>query len=143
MLVEIKRFDKELPLPQYKTKGSACFDLSARVDVVVAAKQVAYIPLNIAIKVPEGYWSLLTARSSLHKKGLMMAYGVGIIDADYCGDNDELIISVYNFFDSEVTIEKGTRVAQLMINKLEAVEIKEVDSLDSLDRGGFGSTGDR
>lgn len=141
MRVKIKRFDKTIPLPEYKTKGAVCFDLPARVDVEIEAGQVGYIPLNIALEVPEGYWTKLAARSSTHKMGIIPANGIGIIDQDYRGDNDELKFAAYNYTDQPVKIEKGTRVAQIMILRCEQAEIEEVDTLESPDRGGFGTTG--
>lgn len=141
MQVKIKRFDKSLPLPAYKTAGAAAFDLCSRVDVVVPLHQVTIIPLNIAIEVPKGYHSILMSRSSTQKLGLTPANGIGLIDQDYCGDNDELRFAVINHTDHEITIEKGTRLAQLLIEKTETIELVEVDHLDSSDRGGFGTTG--
>ena len=64
----IKRFDTSLPLPAYKTAGAAAFDLSPRLDATIEPKNYQMIPLNVAIKLPQGYFGLLTSRSSLHKK---------------------------------------------------------------------------
>lgn len=141
MKVKIKRFDKTLPLPEYKTSGAAAIDLYTRENITVPPRQIAYIPLNNALAIPKGCVGLLLARSSTHKMGLMAANGVGIIDSDYCGDNDELLFAAYNFTDKDVTIEKGTRVAQYMLVNFQKMEIEEVESLDNPDRGGFGSTG--
>jgi dUTP pyrophosphatase len=71
----------------------------------------------------------------------MPANGVGIIDRDYCGDNDELRFAAINYTDKDVTIEKGSRIAQLMVLRSEPVEIEEVDILGNQDRSGFGTTG--
>lgn len=141
MQVKIKRFDKSLPLPAYKTAGAAAFDLCSRVDITVPLHQVTIIPLNIAVEVPKGYHSILMSRSSTQKLGLTPANGIGLIDQDYCGDNDELHFAVINHTDHEIVIEKGTRLAQLLIQKTETVELLEVDHLESSDRGGFGTTG--
>ncbi len=141
MLVLIKRIDKKIPLPSYKTKGAVCIDLATRETVNIRSQNIAYLPLNISLKIPKGYFSLLAARSSTHKMGIMAANGIGIIDTDYCGDNDEILFAAYNFTDREVTIEKGTRVAQLMVLAVEKMDLEEVESLESPDRGGFGSTG--
>lgn len=139
--IKIKRFDKELPLPTYKTDGAVCMDLYTREDTPIKSKEVGYIPLNIALEVPKNHWSLLVARSSTHKQGIMPVNGVGIIDSDYCGDNDELKFAALNFTDKEVIIEKGSRIAQLMILKNETVQIEEVSHLGNADRSGFGTTG--
>jgi len=141
MQIKIKRFDKSLPLPAYKTAGAAALDLCARVDTEIESHQVGYIPLNVAIKIPEGYWVMVAARGSTHKLGIMPIHGFGIGDWDHCGDNDEYLFPVLNFTDHTVKIEKGSRIAQMMINKYEIVEIEEVDKLGNVDRGNFGSTG--
>lgn len=144
MEVLIKRLDKSLPLPQYHTSGSAAFDLSARVETIIEPKQIARIPSGLIIGTPTGYVLTLAARSSLAaKKGLMLANGIGTIDSDYCGPNDEILISVYNFSDKVVTVEKGERIAQGMFLKIEQGEWKEVEEVAEKSRGGFGSTGEK
>lgn len=141
MKIKIKRFDKLLPLPEYKTGGAAAFDLYARTDVTIPSHKVGYIPLNIAIQMPEGYWALMSARSSLHKRGLTPANGIGVGDWDYRGDGDEYMAAVYNFTDQDVLIEKGERVYQMMVLEREQVEFEELDKFETKNRGGFGSTG--
>lgn len=141
MKVLIKRFDTSLPLPSYKTDRAACMDLAARLDVTIQPHTIGYIPLNVAVQLPQGYWLLLAARSSTHKLGLIPANGIGIGDNDFCGDNDEYALIVYNFTDQPVTVQRGTRVAQCMIMKQEPIELEEVEFLDNRDRGGIGSTG--
>ena len=71
----------------------------------------------------------------------MLANGVGTIDRDYCGENDEILISVYNFTDNQVLVEKGERVAQGMFVRIDQGNWNEVDKMAENDRGGFGSTG--
>lgn len=141
MKIAIKRFDKSIPLPEFKTKGAAGLDLAARVEMLIAPHSIAYIPLNIALQFPAGHWALLAARSSLHKKGLQLVNGIGVGDSDYCGDGDEYRAAVLNFTDQEVKVEKGERVAQLIMMKTVAVELVEKDQFGTPDRGGFGSTG--
>lgn len=140
-LVSIKLFDKTLPLPQYKTEGSVGIDLYARVETKIATKSIGYIPLNIALQLPENTWAMLAARSSLHKKGLMLANGIGVGDRDFCGNDDEYMAAVFNFTDQEVVIEKAERVAQLIIMENKKVEFEEVSEFATKNRGGFGSTG--
>ena len=139
--VKIKRFDKSLPLPAYKTEGAACTDVYAREEVIIEPNSIGYIPLNIALEIPKGYWVLLAARGSTHKLGLIPANGIGIGDWDFKGDNDEYKLVVYNFSKSQVKIEKGIRVAQFTLIKNERIDFEEVDRLDNPDRTGFGSTG--
>jgi len=141
MKVKIKRIDKTLPLPEYKTAGAVAFDLMSRTDVVVEPKSIAYIPLNVALEPLEGCLVMLAARSSLHKKGLMLANGVGIIDQDFCGNEDEYCAAVYNFTDEVVAVARGERIVQGVFKPYEKVEWEEVDDLKNQTRGGFGTTG--
>jgi dUTP pyrophosphatase len=139
--LKIKLFDTSLPTPAYQTEGSVAFDLYARVDTVIPARQVVRVPVNIAIELPEAHWAMVAARSSLHKKGLMLANGIGVGDADYCGDNDEYQVALLNFSDQDVTVERGERIAQMLILPYARAEIEVVEHLGNADRGGFGSTG--
>lgn len=142
MRVKIKRIDNSLPLPEYQTSGSVAFDLYSRDNMVVPAKTIALVPSNLIIETPVGYALILAARSSLaKKKGLMLANGIGVVDCDYCGPEDEIKISVYNFTEQEVKIEKGDRLAQGMFIKTDQAEWEEVDEINNANRGGFGSTG--
>lgn len=144
MKIKIKRVDKSLPLPEYKTEGAAAFDLYAREKVLIPAHTVKLIPMNIILELPPHCWAMLAARSSSHKKGIMAANGIGIGDRDYCGENDEYHFPALNFTDSEVVIEKGDRIAQMMIFHYERAEFEEVESFaHNVSRGGFGSTGDK
>ncbi|HEX7259809.1 MAG TPA: dUTP diphosphatase, partial [Candidatus Saccharimonadia bacterium] len=111
----IKRFDPELPLPERKTTGSAAFDLSARIDTEIPAGGFKLVPLNVAIALPRGHWGLLAVRSSLHKQGLIPANGVGVIDHDYQGDDDEYHAALYNTTNQPVIVSRGMRVAQLVV----------------------------
>jgi dUTP pyrophosphatase len=139
--VRIKRIDTELPLPTYATPGSVGFDLLCRETTEVAPHALARIPANIVVQTPPGYMLLLTMRSSTAgRKGLLIPNGVGIIDQDYCGEGDELMISVYNFRDEPTTVTRGERIAQaIFVPIIQAVwtEVAEVGQ----GRGGFGSTG--
>jgi len=135
MKVRIKRFDKSLPLPEYKTGGAACFDFTARVAAQILPKEIKYIPLNVAIEHPESHMLIMAARSSLHKKGLMLANNVAIGDTDFSGNADEYHAAVYNFSDKPVSITQG------FFRKYEKAEWEEVEDLSNASRGGFGSTG--
>ena len=141
MRVKVKRIDKTLPLPDYKTAGAAAFDCYARQTIIAEPKKVAYIPLNICVKPPAGHYVMMAARSSLHKKGLMLANGVAIGDEDFCGNQDEYRAALYNFGDQPVTIEKGERIVQMILKLYEKVEWDEVEDLGEKNRGGFGTTG--
>jgi len=139
--IRIKRFDKSLPLPEHKTKRSAGFDLIAREKITIQPKEYGYVPLNIACETPNDHFLLLAARSSIHKKGLMMINGIGIGDPDYCGDEDEYRISYFNFSDEPAMIERGERIAQGVFVKFVQADWEEVEKMEQKTRGGFGSTG--
>ena len=141
MQIRIKRFDKELPLPRYMTAGAAAFDLVARTTVAIPARTTGYIPLNVALEVPDGHTLLIAPRSSTHKKGLIMANSVGIIDPDFRGNGDELHAAYYNPTDQEIAVERGERIAQGLIKKVERAVWEEVDAFEHPTRGGFGTTG--
>lgn len=142
MKITIKRIDKSLPLPEYKTEGAVCFDLQAREKIEIPAGEIRLIPLNIILKTPEGYMFVLASRSSTAlKKGLLTANGIGIIDQDYCGPNDEIKYQVYNFTGKTVIVEKGERIVQGCFVPVAKAEFEEVEKMGDKDRGGFGSTG--
>lgn len=141
MNITIKRLDESLPLPSYQTAGSVGFDFAAAEDVTVAPHEIKLVKTGVIIKVPEGFFLIITARSSLsRKKGLMLPNGVGTIDQDYCGPDDEIHLMMYNFTDSPVQIQKGERLANGIFVKIEKAEWQEVNYIDSPTRGGFGST---
>ncbi len=139
--VKIKRIDTELPLPTYATAGSVGFDLLCRQDTEIAPRMLGRIPGNLIVQTPPGYMLLLTMRSSTaRRKGLLIPNGVGVIDQDYSGEGDELLVSVYNFRDAAVTVERGERIAQGIFVPILRVAWNEVDEVGK-GRGGFGSTG--
>src|SRR5690242_4757344 len=98
--VRISRLDPSIVLPEYQTAGAAGFDFAAAADVVVAPRSVALVPTGLVIEVPRGHFLGVFARSSTPlKRGLMIANGVGVVDEDYCGPQDEVKIQVLNFTD--------------------------------------------
>lgn len=142
MKVLIKRIDKDLPLPKYETNGAVAFDVITRVDTTIEPGKIGLIPSNVIVKVPEGYMLGLASRSSTPiKKGLSIPHGMGIIDTDYHGPEDELRVQVYNFTDAAITVQRGDRVAQAIFIKVEKFEFEEVEHIDAPTRGGFGTTG--
>jgi dUTP pyrophosphatase len=142
MIAKIKRIDHSVLLPQYHTSESAGFDIASSVDITVAPGAVIKIPTGLVIASPKGHFLLIAARSSLSfKKGLAMANGIGIVDPDYAGPNDEIHIIVHNFTDQPVEVKKGERLAQGLFLKTEQAQWEEVDQLRNVDRGGIGSTG--
>lgn len=142
MKVKIKRIDRQLPLPTYETKGAVGFDLLAREDTTLEPGDIKLIPGNVIVEVPEGYSLLLISRSSTPRKhGLTKPHGIGVIDQDYCGPQDEIKIQMLNFTNDTVTITRGQKIAQGLFVKTDRMEFDEVDHIDRETRGGFGSTG--
>lgn len=138
----IKRLDPAVELPTYAYVGDAGLDLRANEDVVLKPFERRLIPTGLAIAIPDGYAGFVQPRSGLAlKRGLSMANTPGLIDAHYRG---ELKVCAVNLDSSEpIHIEKGERIAQLVIQKVPVVNLVEVDELDETDRGagGFGSSG--
>lgn len=142
MKVRIRKTAPDIDLPKYHTSESAGFDIAANQDVTVAPGQVVKIPTGLVFEAPKGYFLLVAARSSLPlKKGLIMANGIGVVDPDYAGPNDEVHIIVHNFTAKPVEVKKGERLAQGLFLPVEQAEWEEVGQLRESDRGGIGSTG--
>ena len=142
MKIQVKRVDPTLPLPRHETAGSVGFDLLCRERVTVPTGEIRLVPANLIVAVPPGYMLMVVSRSSLPlKKGLMIANGVGIIDQDYRGPEDEIHVQVYNFTDRPVEVERGERLAQGIFVRVDRVDWVEVEEVEGRSRGGFGSTG--
>lgn len=138
----IKRLDPTVELPSYAYAGDAGLDLRASESVVLRPLERRLVSTGLAIAIPEGYAGFVQPRSGLAlRKGLSMANTPGLIDAHYRG---ELKVCAVNL-DSQnnIVIERGERIAQLVIQKVPVVTLTEVDELDETDRGtgGFGSSG--
>jgi dUTP pyrophosphatase len=142
MFVHIQRVDKTLPLPKYESSGAVAFDVVTRETTTIEPMSMGLIPGNVIVKVPHGYALVLAPRSSLpRKKSLVFPHSVGIIDQDYHGNSDELLVQVLNISKEPVVIERGERIAQALFVRIERAEWQEVDSHNKEARGGFGSTG--
>jgi dUTP pyrophosphatase len=143
MQVAITRIDPTLPLPAYQTSGAAAFDIYSRIDITIPPHTLAKIPTNLIIATPPDHMLVVAARSSTPgRKGLLVPHGIGIIDSDFRGPNDELLFQVYNFTENSVILERGERIGQgifVPISRAEFVEHTVTTSDTS--RGGFGSTG--
>lgn len=134
---------KDLSLPAYATSQSAGMDLLAAVfePTVVKAGEIAIIPTGIAIALPEGFEAQIRPRSGLAAKfGITVLNTPGTIDADYRG---EIKVILINHSSSDFVIERGMRIAQMVVARYEHVILEEVQSLEDTSRGakGFGSTG--
>ena len=141
LTIHITRIHPDARVPQYESEDAAAFDLSAVADVTVEPGRVALVPTGLVVQVPVRMFLGIFARSSTPvKRGLMVANGVGVIDPDYCGPEDEVKIAVMNFTDSAVTVRAGDRIAQGIF--LEAPRVKWVEGEPrEKSRGGFGATG--
>jgi len=140
MKVQIKLIDKSLPIPEYKTTGSVGFDLYCRNDETIGPHEVKKIPANLVVKVPKGHYLMVEPRSSVVFKFGLIVIG-GTIDQDYCGETDEIHITVYNVKNEMVKLERGTRIAQGIFSKISKVDFKSVSRMGKVSRGGFGTTG--
>jgi dUTP pyrophosphatase len=142
MRLKIKRLQSAVGLPEPATGGAAGFDLAAAADIEIPPRGIRLVGTGLVIAVPDGYFLGIFARSSTPlKRGLMVANGVGIIDSDYCGPDDEIKIQVLNITDAPVKVARGDRLAQGIVLKSPRVEWEEVDEMRVPTRGGFGSTG--
>lgn len=144
MKVEIKRLEgNDLELPSYETKNSAGMDLRACIteNIVLKKGERKLIKTGISIALPENYEAQVRPRSGLAlKNGITVLNTPGTIDADYRG---EIGVILANLGDSDFTIERGMRIAQMVIAPVVQAELVEVKELDETSRGkgGFGSTG--
>jgi len=136
---------RDLAAPQRATEQSAGFDLRARVDgsMELAPGDRALVPAGIVVALPPGYEAQVRARSGLAwKQGLTVLNGPGTVDSDYRGEVRVLLV---NLGRRPVRIERGDRIAQLVVQRLPEVALREVEQLPDTARGegGFGHTGER
>lgn len=135
--------DADLPLPRYQTTGAAGADLVAAVDAPVMLQPLERkaIPTGLQIALPEGFEGQVRARSGAAlKRGLALVNAPGTIDSDYRG---ELRVAVVNLSSDPLVIERGDRIAQLVVAPVVQAVFALAESLDDTARGdgGFGSTG--
>lgn len=131
-----------MSLPSYGTDEAAGFDLAAAHDVAIPPRTIALVRTGLVIEVPSGHFLAIFARSSTPlKRGLMVANGVGVIDPDYSGPTDEVMIQLINVSDTEAVVRRGDRLAQGIVLPAPRVTWDEVDELRTVTRGGFGTTG--
>jgi dUTP pyrophosphatase len=142
MRLKIRRLDPTIPLPAYATDEAAGFDLAAAHDMTVAPGRIALVRTGLVIEVPAGCFLGIFARSSTPlKRGLLVANGVGVVDPDYSGPTDEIMIQVLNVTNAEVLVQRGDRLAQAIVLPAPRVTWEEADELRPDARGGFGSSG--
>jgi len=131
----------DLPLPSYETSGSAGMDVRAAENIVIAPGHRGLVGTGLAFAIPQGYEIQVRPRSGLAlKKGIGIPNSPGTIDSDYRG---ELKIILFNHGEEDFIIERGDRIAQIVVAPVQRGVLKEVDRLDGTARGegGFGSTG--
>lgn len=142
--VNVKRLDPTVELPAYAYEGDAGLDLRANESVDIAPFERVLIPTGLAISIPDGYAGFVQPRSGMAlKRGLTIANTPGLIDAHYRGELK--VIAVNLDYQQTIHIERGERIAQLVIQQVPVVHLTEVDELDETDRGsgGFGSSGSK
>lgn len=144
--VKLKRINvqfSDIPLPEYATEGSAGMDIRAAVEdkIVIESGKVALVPTNLKVEIPVGYEIQVRPRSGLaakHSIGILNSPGT--IDSDYRG---EIKIILFNFGTEHFVINRGDRIAQIVLSKVDKINFKITDELNSSSRGdgGFGHTG--
>jgi dUTP pyrophosphatase len=136
--VKVKRISPEARLPLYSHKGDAGMDLFSVVDDVIQAGEVKPVPTGIQMAIPEGYVGLIWDKSGISLRAVHRL--AGVVDAGYRG---EVRVVMANLGKEPFPIKKGMKIAQMLIQPVETVDIVEADELDETSRGqgGFGSTG--
>jgi len=137
----VTRLHEGARLPSYSTPGSVGFDLWTAEPVRIEPMAIELVGTGLVVAVPEGWCLLVSLRSSAPRRyGVTQPHGVGIIDQDYRGPEDELRIQLLNVGGSPVEIPAGTRLAQgVLLRSEQAAFVAHVP--DGASRGGFGSTG--
>ena len=138
MDLRVSRIHPDAKLPSYGHKGDAGLDLFSAVDFVLERGQIEAVPTGIVVAVPEGNVGLIWDKSGISLRGVHRL--AGVIDSGYRG---EVKVVLVNLSDSPFVIEKGMKIAQMLIQPLNAVNVVEAEELDDTSRGegGFGSTG--
>ena len=145
IILKVKRLDNntDLPLPSYQSDGASGLDLRAAVNKALTLQpgDIKLIPTGLSISLPEGYEAQIRPRSGLAlKHGLAFVNAPGTVDADYRG---EIGVIAINMGKNPLTLKRGERIAQMVIQKVSRVIVKEVGELDATERGdgGFGHSG--
>lgn len=140
--IKIKILDRSIPLPRYAHDGDAGLDLYSSINCELRPFERKKIPTGIKISIPQGYAGFIQPRSGLAiKNGISIVNTPGLIDSGYRGEVCAILINLdpKNVF----IIKKGDKICQLVIHKVEEVNLEIVEDLDKTSRGegGFGSTG--
>ena len=140
--IPLKLLDEGLAPPQYAHPGDAGLDLPSRVELTLEPGQRATVPTGVAVAIPKGYAGLVLPRSGLASKyGIQLVNSPGLIDSGYRGEIRVVLLNSDKR--ASFTINRGDRIAQLMIQRVEDARVVLVQELDETVRGsgGFGSTG--
>ena len=140
--IKLRMIDEDLPAPSYQHAGDAGFDLPSRIDLVLEPGERATIPTGLAVAIPRGYAGLVLPRSGLASRhGIALVNSPGLIDSGYRGEVAVVLINTDRR--EPFHIKRGSRIAQMVIQKIEEATLIRVAVLDETTRGegGFGSTG--
>ena len=138
--IKIKYFNNELEKIKKIEKGD-WIDLRSSITVTLRAGEFKLIPLGVGMELPKGYEAHVVPRSSTYKNfGVIQTNHTGVIDASYCGDQDQWYFPAYALRDT--VINMNDRICQFrIVEKQPEIEFVEVENLDNPNRGGIGSTG--
>ena len=138
MKLKVKKLDKDARLPVYGHSGDAGLDLFSAVDFVLQTGDIHPVPTGIQVEIPRGYVGLIWDKSGVSLKGVHRL--AGVVDAGYRG---EVKVVMVNLSRKAYVIDRGMKIAQLLIQPVMEVEVVEAEDLNDSSRGegGFGSTG--
>jgi len=138
MELKVKKIQKDAKLPSYGHKGDAGLDLFSSIDFVLEEGQVEAIPTGIKVAIPDGYVGLVWDKSGVSLRAVHRL--AGVIDSGYRG---EVKVVMINLSEKPFAIEKGMKIAQMLVQPITIVHVVEAEDLDDTSRGegGFGSTG--
>lgn len=142
MKIPVRILDADLPFPTYAVEGDAGLDLLAAESVTLRPGERTAVPTGLAVAIPEGYAGFVHARSGRSlKEGLALANAPGLIDSGYRGELKVIVVNLDHA--SPIDIRRGEKIAQLVVQPVERVELAPVEALPESVRGegGFGSTG--
>lgn len=142
MKLQIRLLDPGLPPPSYAHPGDAGLDLVSAAALTLKPGERALVPSGVAVAIPPGYAGLVLPRSGRAlREGLALANSPGLIDAGYRGELKVVLVNLD--FEEPIYINRGDKIAQLVVQRVENVELEVTDELPSSERGagGFGSSG--
>lgn len=139
MKIKIKKMHPDAVIPEYAHDGDAGMDLFTIEPFELEPMERKSVPIGLSIEIPEGYVGLIWDKSGLSHKYGLKNFG-GVIDSGYRG---EIYAGIMNLSDKFFSFEKGHKIAQLLVQKIEQIDFEEVEQLSLTDRGknGFGSSG--